>query len=580
MPRVRVERSPIQGWIGIFGGDHMLLTYEPAAFVDQAYWFGIEGARVTFSGSTSPTLGVLGANGTTTLATLNAFYDGDRYRAPDETELTNIIGTPQQRGSRAVPLLSPDAAWTIMASYARQIDAQAYPYTAFALPFTANSALNSTSLIASLLHYAGTDLSANLPFGLRLSPGRETLLGTGADDEMRIENGFTSLHGGGGADTFFGADDLSVRERFFGGSGDDTFNWSKGSHVYHGGVLDLLYIKDGIDTVIYDEIGPFYVRLPAIDHVPHFNAQFVVEHTTGEDWLLSIERLEWRDKNDFIKLGPGVDLIREGLDFHLGAQSSAAPSDDRGDVVDFTDVQGGGLLINAVNAHTVFAQASEADQKGLWIEDAEWVVGSGGDDRIYLSAGMRGAEGGDGNDLIDGRLAAAASGSTADGDIARLEGGVGDDTIVSTSGKTLAIGGAGADRFVLSNLTGLEDAIGKVEFVIDDSESDDRLFVPYDYFTGAQGDGQFDGSELLPLLGAMGTYADMRDNGYVLRFEWRLEDDYFYGHDFTQGVISFTGSIEYSVEGDISSSTSTRAKRSNLPSTAILVRSSTPKPCC
>ncbi|MBU1212751.1 MAG: cadherin-like domain-containing protein [Alphaproteobacteria bacterium] len=550
MSRVRVERSPIQGWVGIFGGDHLILSYQPAPFLDQVHWYGIEGARVTFSGSPTPTLAVLGANGTTTLATLNAFYDGTRYRAPDETELANIIGTPEQRGSRALPLLNPDAAWATMASYARQIDAQAYPYTAVALPFTANSALNSTSLIASLLHYAGTNLSTNLPFGLRLSPGRETLLGTGADEEMRIENGFTSLHGGGGADIFFGAEDLSVRERFYGGSGDDTFNWSKGSHVFHGGVLDLLYIKDGIDTVVYDQIGPFYVRLPAIDHVPHFNAQFVVEHATGEDWLLSIERLEWRDKNDFIKLGPGVDLIREGLDFHLGGQSSAAPSDDRGDVVDFTDVEGGGLLINAVNSHTVFAQASQTDLKGLWIEDAEWVVGTAGDDRIYLSEGMRGAEGGSGDDLIDARLAAGLSGPTADGDTARLEGGVGDDTIVSTSGKTLAIGGAGSDRFVLSNLTGLEGAIGKVEFVIDEAGSDDRLFVPYDYFTGVQGEGQFDGSELLPLLGAIGTYADMRDNGYVLRFEWRLEDDYFFGHDFTEGIINFTGSIEYSLDGD------------------------------
>lgn len=550
MARVRVERAPIEGWVGLFGGDHLLLTYEPAAFVDQTQSYGIEGARVLFNGSAQPSLGVLGANGTTTLATLNALYDGTRYRAPNEVELESMIGTPQQRGSRALPSVDPDATWATMASFASRIDAAAYPYTAVALPFTANSALNSTSLIASLMHYAGTNLSTNLPFGLRLSPGRETLLGTNSDEELRIDNGFTSLHGGGGKDTFFGEDELSVLERFYGGSGDDTFNWSKGSHVYHGGLLNLLYVKDGIDTVVYDQIGPFYVRLPAIDHLPHFNAQFVVEHATGEDWLLSIERLEWRDKSDFIKLGPGVDLIREGLDFRLGAQSSATQSEDRGDIVDFADIQGSGLLVNAVNASTVFAQASETDPKGLWIEDAEWVVGTDSADRIYISANMRGAEGGGGNDLIDGRLASGGSGPTFEGDTARLEGGDGDDIIVSTGGKTLAIGGEGADHFVLASLTGTNSAIGNVEFVIDDADADDRLFVPYDYFTGGQGVGQYDGSDLLPLLGAMGKYEDLRDNGYVLRFEWRLEDDYFYGHDFTEGVIDFAGSIEYWLDGD------------------------------
>ena len=52
---------------------------------------------------------------------------------------------------------------------------------------------------------------------------------------MRIENGFTSLHGGGGADTFFGADDLSVRERFFGGSGDDTIQGNDVANRIEGG---------------------------------------------------------------------------------------------------------------------------------------------------------------------------------------------------------------------------------------------------------------------------------------------------------------------------------------------------------
>ena len=335
-----------------------------------------------------------------------------RYRAPDETELANIIGTPQQRGSRALPLVEPRRRLGDH-RLVRPPDRRRRPTPTrpFALPFTANSALNSTSLIASLLHYAGTNLSTNLPFGLRLSPGRETLLGTNADEEMRIENGFTSLHGGGGADTFLAPTTYLVRERFYGGSGDDTFNWSKGSHVYHGGVLNLLYVKDGIDTVSLRSDRTILRPPPAIDHIPHYNAQFVVEHTTGEDWLLSIERLEWRDNNDFIKLGPGVDLIREGLDFHLGSQSSAALTDDRGDVVDFADIQGSGLLVNAVNAqHGLCPGSRSRPERAV---DRGRRMDCRNRRRTTAStcpANMRGAEGGSGNDLIDGRLAAAGSG--------------------------------------------------------------------------------------------------------------------------------------------------------------------------
>lgn len=547
MSRIRVERTSIEGWLGFFGADHLLLTYEPAAFVDQVDWYGMEGARVFLAGSPTPVLQVAGANGTTTLATLNVFLDGTRYVVPNATELANMIGTPQERGSRALPFLDPDNAWSTMAGYARLIDQEAFPYTATTLTFTASAALNSTSLIASLLHYAGTDLSANLPFGLGFSPGRETLLGTGGNEELRIENGFTSIYGGGGTDTFYGSDDPSVRERFYGGKADDIFNWSKGSNVYHGGQKALPYANDGIDTVVYDEIGPFYVRLPSIDHIPHYNAEFVVEHTTGEDWLLSIERLEWRDKSDFITLGPGVDLIQEGLDFHLGAEAAADPAEDRGDIVDFAQV-GGGLLLNAVNADTLFAQFAQSDAKGLWLEEAEWVIGTDSDDRIYLTANMRGGDGGGGNDLIDGRLAAAGSGLTAEGATARLEGGAGNDIIVSTAGMTVAKGGAGNDTFVLSSLTGMSGSLGNVEFTIEDAGSDDRLFVPYSFFTETPGD--FEGSELLPLLGAIGTFEDMRDNGYVLPFEWRLEEHLFYGTNYTQGIIDFVGSIEYVLDGD------------------------------
>src|SRR5690606_1173518 len=110
-----------------------------------------------------------------------------------------------QRGSRTLPY-GTDAfsAWETMASYARDIEAEDYPYIAFALPGSPLPTLNSSSAVASLIHYSGLDPSRLLPYGMRLSPGTETLLGTGGDDRLRVEHGFTSILGGGGNDVLAG----------------------------------------------------------------------------------------------------------------------------------------------------------------------------------------------------------------------------------------------------------------------------------------------------------------------------------------------------------------------------------------
>ncbi|MCH9806271.1 MAG: cadherin-like domain-containing protein [Alphaproteobacteria bacterium] len=549
MPRVRVEWVPLQTWnLGLFGFDHLLLTYEPAPNVDQLHWFAIEGAQANISGTPGTVLDVFGANGMRTLGHLNLVDDEDGIRLPTEQELLDTIGTPQSRGSRVTPLQNAEAAWATISNYATQIHQEAFPYTAISLPASANVSLNSTSLIASLLHYAGASLEGSLPFAMRYSPGRHTLLGTPSDDEMRIEAGFTNLFGGKGEDTFHGTNDTAQTERFYGGAGNDTFNWSAGHNIYHGGQRNLQYEADGLDTIVYDNVGVVTVRLPSNPHIPHFNARYVVDRGGTEDWLLSIERLEWRAGNDFIRTGPGVELIQQGIDFLLGAENSATPGDEKGDVFDFSGIQNGSLLINAAGTDALFVQADEADEKGFWIEDVEWVIGSGGDDQIYLNANMRGAEGGLGDDLVDARLAAGGSGPTSDGNTARIEGGAGDDTLVSSGGSTFAIGGAGADTFILSTMTGMPGSIGTVEFIIDEADPADRLFVPYNFFNQSQQG--YDGSTLLPVLGALGSYADMRDNGYVHRFEWRLEDQIFYGTDETQGVLNFAGSIEFAVDSD------------------------------
>ena len=123
----------------------------------------------------------------------------------------------------------------------KKIDAENFPYTGYALPFTANATLNSTSLIASLLHYAGANIDKNLPRSSSFAPGREPSLAPKMTTRCASQNGFNALFGGAGKDKLFGTGDLTQTQKFFGGKGDDVFNWPKGHNVYHGWQKGLLY---------------------------------------------------------------------------------------------------------------------------------------------------------------------------------------------------------------------------------------------------------------------------------------------------------------------------------------------------
>ena len=192
MPRVRIEWVPVQTYgLGRLGFDHLQLTFEPSegGLAPQDDWFVMEGVRDHTSAGTF--LGIEGADGRTTLATANLAARND---------LTSKIGLPDHRGSRPLPYGDEFGAWETMSSYARDIEAEDYPYIAFGLPNSPTPTINSSSAIASLIHYSGLDPRQQLPYGMHLSPGLATLLGTGADDRMRIEHGFTTLLGGRGAD--------------------------------------------------------------------------------------------------------------------------------------------------------------------------------------------------------------------------------------------------------------------------------------------------------------------------------------------------------------------------------------------
>ena len=254
MASIRIERIPIAVFnLGLLGFDHLQLVYQnddsnPRTAQDG--WYVMEGLREP--GSNGVTLGVEGWDGLTTLADANA--------ASGE-ELIAKIGTPTTRGSREVSVSDPFSSWNLMAVYAGDIAAQELPYIALGLPGSATLTINSSSVIASLLYYAGVDVQTVWPSGTRFSPGTTTLIGTSGDDEMKIEQSFTTLVAGQGDDVLQGSNDTSLIDKFYGGVGDDVIHWSKGFNIIHGGQPSLDYADDGTDTVDYTGVGEVLITL-------------------------------------------------------------------------------------------------------------------------------------------------------------------------------------------------------------------------------------------------------------------------------------------------------------------------------
>ena len=524
MGTIRVEAVPVQSYfLGLFRFDHLQLVYqdETDPIDSQDYWFVIEG--IQDGPLLSATLGASGENGTTSLSVANGASRDD---------LVALIGTPEDRGSRIV-LSGPNAltTWNQMASYAGAIEDQKYPYIPASLPFSTSPTINSTSLIASILWSAGIDLNNLLPFTLRLSPGPETILGTPGADSFSANSSFTTIATGPGNDTLGGSTNGFWLEKLYGGDGDDIITWSFGQNVHHGGQPRTAYINDGRDTIDYTGVGAVHIEATPYA-VEHKVADFVSVFDGGSDQWFSIEKILWDRDSDVVTAGPGVDILERPLDIDLKGQSGG-----RGDQLGFSDTNTP-LLINVASGDymSVQSQANEGLDAGYWVKSVEWIIGSSGDDLIYTGASMLGVDGFDGDDLIDARLSAAFSGQSPNGYDIEIEGGRGDDTIVSGEGRTFARGGEGADRFVLSAMTSGD---GTVEFVIDDADASDKLFVPFDFFHLSRGD--YEDSQLFQLSGGVFKITDLFTPSY---FYWGPPDN-----NEVEGNITFVGSIYYELDG-------------------------------
>lgn len=534
MPQVRIERTPIQAYaLSYIRADHLLLTYvqdENAREQIQDNWYIIEGTLegTLFGGGL---LGVQGADGRTTLSEANEGLTG--------SALVAKIGTPSTRNSTVIEFpQGAFEAWDTMYVYAGEFEEQFLPYHIATVPGQPAPTSNSSSIIASVLYYAGVDIAQYLPTSWTFTTGTHTLIGTLERDEMFVTTNFTNLMGGRGSDILHGSTNT---DRLSGGLDADLFFWSGGTDYIHGGQIRTEYARDGEDVMSYGGAGPVRIEvgLYAIDHrLP----QYVAYYLDGADNLYSIERIQWNGLNDVINLGRGVEVLQDDILFDLKGDEGGF-----GDKVSFIDSTED-LLINAVSSDRLSVQSENATNgRAMFIDSAEWLEGSAQNDRIYANSGLRGIDGGGGEDFIDARLDIAFAGGSPAGYDIELYGGAGDDTLLTGEGRTLVQGGAGADRIVL---TTINDGGGTPELIIDDADTDDRLFAAYNFFNGS-GNG-FEGSQLLPILGGMFPFEllqDPEEEGRPLLFEWQTMSDVLYGNSQVTGQINFQGGIWFTLDG-------------------------------
>lgn len=541
MPRLRIEYVPIRKFaLGWFGFDHLQLVLEPDAIPmvpnPQDDWYILEGDSETSDHGAF--LGVLGESGTLTMSVANLAFG---------QELVDKIGTPATRGSRVLSpkTASVSAAWSVMASYGAEIQLNDFPYLAYGAPYTPFPTFNSSSVVASLLWQVGIDVNVVMPYGVGLSPGTSTLLGTEHNDVMVMPTvNFDTLAGGHGNDDLSGTNAFFRVDKLFGGAGDDTFHWSTGRNIINGGDPVLDRAHDGYDRVDYKGAGTITVNLGR-GFIPSLTPDFVVTFNgnsqgSGTDWLYSIDSIRWDAISDTIIWGRGVTGIEENLNVDMGAQDSKP-----GDTADFSQSQNAVVMEATAGTDEVrikFA-AGDGSSKALWITGAESVIGSAHNDELHLDAGMTSADGRDGDDLIDGRNVKPNTGASPNGYDAELTGGGGSDTLIAGAGRTLAKGGEGTDKFVLATLS---SANQPTEFVIADASADDRLYVPLNFFNGSIGSAS--NSLLMPVLGGVGDWNlfSKESNGYFI-YQSAAQS---IGDDATAGLFPFNGEISFFRDGD------------------------------
>jgi Ca2+-binding RTX toxin-like protein len=170
--------------------------------------------------------------------------------------------TPEERHREVLDLGTRDAndVWKVMVQHANNIEKADLDYSVDIVREAPGGDLNSNSVVASVLHSVGLDLSTSFPDGVSRSDAPlygqlqymyvdDALFGTARNDRIMGGVGNDRLSGGQGKDTLSGE---SGNDRIYGSSGDDRLSGGSGDdRLYGGWGADSFRGGDGKDVFVF-----------------------------------------------------------------------------------------------------------------------------------------------------------------------------------------------------------------------------------------------------------------------------------------------------------------------------------------
>ena len=268
----------------------------------------------------------------------------------------------------------------------------------------------------------------------------EDVFGGSGDDTITATGKGAWLFGGTGNDTITGSDtDWYLRERLFGGDGNDIIDGGGGRDIIYGGAGDdSLTGGSGADIFVFSEGH-------GTDTIQDFNAAEGDKiHLIGFDKTITWAQLSGKITT---VTDPNDDTIVTGVQ------------------IDLSDWGGGTITLKGVTktdltednfylsgAWTVWrygdSDDNEIDGGGgnnliYGFEGADTLRGEQGDDWLFGGEGADALDGGEGDDVLFG----------GEGDDT-LTGGAGEDMLIGGEGDDMLTGGADADTFVFGEDSG------------------------------------------------------------------------------------------------------------------------------
>ncbi len=250
-----------------------------------------------------------------------------------------------------------------------------------------------------------------LVIDLTVQASGHALAGGAGDDSLSARSLQHVLDGAGGNDSLRG---LGGSDVLLGGSGDDTLSGGNGTDALFGG--------EGQDELA-GGFGADDLRGQDGDDQLHGDAgDDLLAGGSGNDWLYGdagADKLLGGEGDDVLSGGAGADTV----------------TDQAGDNFLYGD-GGNDLLVAEGVGHNELS--GDAGNDSLTASEGEdTLFGGSGDDLLVLRGSYAEAQGGAGDDSIDG--AAVGFGQAV------IFGGGGDDTVVGTSGDDYVSGDAGDD---------------------------------------------------------------------------------------------------------------------------------------